>query len=155
MNGRVGARQTIAIWTALGLCAAALPAQQAPPAGRVAVVVTGIRPEQAGSLVVALYHGPDGWLKLERAYAVHVVPAADESLTVTFDSVPYDSTWAIEVFHDRNGNRKFDMRWFPFPRPKEGAGVSGNHTRMGPPDYAKARFTVAGSAVTLTITLRY
>jgi uncharacterized protein (DUF2141 family) len=144
-----------ALALALTVAAAALPAQQPPPAGRVEVIVTGVRPEQAGSLVVALFRGHEGWLKPERAYAVRVVPAAAESLTVAFDSVPDDTTWAVEVFHDRNGNRRFDMRWFPFPKPKEGAGVSGNHNRMGPPDYAKARFTVAGAAVALPIALRY
>lgn len=38
------------------------------------------------------------------------------------------------------------MRRFPFPKPKEGTGVSQNHTRAGPPEYEKARVTVGDSA---------
>jgi len=47
------------------------------------------------------------------------------------------------------------MRTFPFPKPKEGGGVSNNHTRMGPPQFAKARFALADSLRELRVIMRY
>ncbi len=76
-------------------------------------------------------------------------------MTIIFDSLPFDSNYAVAVVHDRNGNDRLDMRWFPFPKPKEGAGVSGNHTRMGKPRYEPARFAVTLPMERQRIELRY
>jgi uncharacterized protein (DUF2141 family) len=72
-----------------------------------------------------------------------------------FDSLPHDSGYAIAVTHDRNGNDKLDMRWFPFPKPKEGAGVSRNHVRMGKPRYDQARFALLSALEYQHIDMRY
>lgn len=47
------------------------------------------------------------------------------------------------------------MRWFPFPKPKEGAGVSRNNLRMGKPHYEQARFALLTPAEQLRIKMRY
>jgi len=47
------------------------------------------------------------------------------------------------------------MRTFPFPKPKEGAGVANNHTRMGPPRYDKASFALWPEGVALRVVMRY
>ena len=52
-------------------------------------------------------------------------------------------------------NGKFDMRWFPWPKPKEGSGVSNNHRRKGKPKYDKAKFTVGQEAEPLSIEMVY
>lgn len=123
--------------------------------GAVAVTAVGVRAERGGDLVFALFRGEDGWPKVERAPARQVVPAAAESVAVVFAGVPCDTSYAVLVLHDRNGNGKLDMRVFPFPKPKEGAGVSHNHTRMGPPRYEAARFAVADTLQALRVVLRY
>lgn len=140
----------------------------APPAGRnltagtdpaatgaVAVTAVGVRSEQGGDLVFALFRGAEGWPKVERAPVRQSVAAAAESVAVVFAGVPSDTSYAVLVLHDRNGNGKLDMRVFPFPKPKEGAGVSHNHTRMGPPRYEAARFAVADTLQALRVVLRY
>ncbi|HEV2290481.1 MAG TPA: DUF2141 domain-containing protein, partial [Gemmatimonadales bacterium] len=120
----------------LGWCLLAAPlAGQAEGAdrGSVTVTITGISAEQAGTLLVALYDHASAWLILDSARAVRRIPVAADSATAVFDSLPTDTGYAIAVIHDRNGNDKLDMRWFPFPKPKEGAGVSNDHVRMGRP----------------------
>lgn len=126
-----------------------------PPTGRIDVTITGIRAAQGGTLVIALYDREPGWLDLDSARTVIHLPVDADSAVTSFDAVPFDSGYAIAVIHDKNGNDKMDMRWFPFPKPKEGAGVSGNHTRMGKPRYREARFGVTGPESHQRITLRY
>lgn len=125
------------------------------PAGVLEVSVTGIRPAQGGVLLVALYRGRAGWLELDSAVRVERVPVSADSMTVVFEGLPPDSGYAVAVTHDKNGNDRMDMRWFPFPKPKEGAGVSGNNVRMGKPKYDEARFTLAGGGESRHIVLRY
>ncbi len=126
-----------------------------PPVGTLQVSVTGIRVRQGGILLVALYHGRAGWLELDSAVAVARVPVGADSMLIAFEGVPPDSDYAIAVTHDKNGNDRMDMRWFPFPKPKEGAGVSRNNVRMGKPKFDEARFTLADGAGSQHIVLRY
>jgi uncharacterized protein (DUF2141 family) len=133
-----------------------LPAQAGVPAGAIDLTITGIRVTQGGELIVALYDRPGGWLQTDSALAVRKFPVgADSVMIVTFDSLPPDSGYAITVIHDRNGNGKMDMRWLPYPRPKEGTGVSRNHVRAGPPEYEKARVPVGEATERITIEMRY
>lgn len=134
------------------LSPAALAAQRT---GAVEVTVTGIRVQQAGTLLVELYDHASGWLTLDSARALRRVPVTTGSVTVTFDSLPTGAGYAVAVVHDRNGNDKLDMRWFPFPKPKEGAGVSNDHVRMGKPKYEDARFSVLDSTARIRIPLHY
>ncbi|MCU0611417.1 MAG: DUF2141 domain-containing protein [Candidatus Eisenbacteria bacterium] len=95
------------------------------------------------------------WPDADQAFARLVSPVVSDSAVFTFDPVPFDSSYAIQVFHDRNQDGKIDFRKLPFPKPKEGVGISHNTCRMGPPDYRKARVTVTGKTMTLRIELRY
>ena len=141
---------------AVAWCLLALPlAGQAPAPGSVTVTITGIRAEQAGTLLVALYDHASAWLDLDSARAVRRISVTADSAIAVFDSLPADTGYAIAVIHDRNGNGRLDMRWFPFPRPKEGSGVSNDHVRMGKPSYADARFAVSAAARSIRIRLRY
>jgi len=45
------------------------------------------------------------------------------------------------VIHDENEDKKFTMRWLPWPKPLEGGGFSNNaNAKMGPPDYKETIF---------------
>ena len=143
----------LAAWAVCSAIAAAAPGDE--NAGTVVVTAVGIRVDQGGSLVFALYRGKAGWLEEDKAFLKKVVGASSDSISVTFEGVPHDSTYAIEVIHDKNDNGKLDMRKFPYPRPKEGAGVSNNTFRLGPPAYDKARFALAGASVSVRIGMRY
>jgi len=150
-------RHSWSLWVFL-LSSAAHPlrAQAPATAGAIDVTITGVRTRQDGELIVSLYDRAGGWLQADSARVVRKLPVgADSIVTIAFDGLPPDSGYAITVIHDRNGNGRMDMRWFPFPKPKEGTGVSQNHTRAGPPEYEKARVTVGESAVRITIEMRY
>ena len=126
-----------------------------PAQGAIVVTVLDIRIDQGGSIVAGLFKGKDGWLDLNKALLKKTLKAASDSLAVVFDGVPYDSTYAVEVIHDKNENGKLDFRKFPYPRPTEGAGVSNNKFRMGPPDYEKARFALSAASTSVRIKMRY
>jgi len=135
--------------------AVAAAAQDPQPRGDIVVTAVGVQADQGGSLLFLLYRGEPGWLNPDRAFASLAAPARDDSVQVRFAAVPCDTAWAVQVIHDKNGNGRFDMRTFPFPKPKEGGGVSNNHTRMGPPRFAKARFALADSLGALRVVMRY
>jgi len=124
-------------------------------AGTVVVTAVGIRTNQGGSVIFALCKGKANWLDVDKSFLKKIMKATSDSIAVRFEGVPYDSSYAIEVIHDKNENGKLDMRTFPYPRPKEGGGVSHNTFRLGPPDYDKARFAVSDSLISIRIVMRY
>jgi uncharacterized protein (DUF2141 family) len=124
------------------------------PLTTLSVTVAGFRGRE-GQAIVALYDAPERWLALDRAAQVRRVPITDSALTVQFAELK-PGTYAVSVFHDRNGNGKLDMRYFPRPRPAEGAGVSNDAFRaFGPPSWNGARFTLAERDTAMTLRLRY
>jgi len=123
--------------------------------GTVVVTAMGIKASQGGSVIFALYKGKADWLDVDKSFLKKIMRATSDSIAVMFEGVPYDSSYAIEVIHDKNENGKLDMRTFPYPRPKEGGGVSHNTFRLGPPDYDKARFAVSDSLNSIRIVMRY
>jgi len=148
------------ILPALLLSAALAPigaAAQTPGAvtATLQVTVTGVRAQQGGVLVVALYGTEAGWLTLDSARMVRRLAPTADSLVMVFEDLPLDSSYAIAVIHDTNGNDRLDMRWFPFPKPKEGAGVSRNNLRMGKPRYDQARFALRNTLEYQRITMSY
>jgi len=127
-----------------------------PPAtGMLRVNISGIRPLAGGQLRVALFRGARGWPKLTRALRLQTLPVAAEQTEVAFPGLPPADNYAVEVHHDENGNGKVDMRWFPYPRPKEGVGVSNNRIGFGPPDFTDARFRLDGAEKTIEIRMHY
>jgi uncharacterized protein (DUF2141 family) len=129
--------------------------RSAPSTGTIVVTAVGIRTNQGGSVIFALCKGKANWLDVDKSFLKKMMKATSDSIAVRFEGVPYDSSYAIEVIHDKNENGKLDMRTFPYPKPKEGAGVSHNTFRLGPPDYDKARFAVSDSLISIRVVIRY
>jgi uncharacterized protein (DUF2141 family) len=62
--------------------------------------------------------------------------------------------YAASVYHDENGNKKFDRNWIGIPA--EGAGFSNNPTLLlGPPSHAQAAFQVSSGPKRVEIQLNY
>jgi uncharacterized protein (DUF2141 family) len=141
----------LAITVPVALSALSAVAQES---SRIDVTIAPVRVKDGGDLIVALYSDEDSWLELERAFGVQTVPADSETVRVVFEDIP-PGEYALQVIHDKNQNGKFDMRWFPYPKPKEGAGVSNDHVRKGKPHHHEALFTVEGEVVALDIRLHY
>ena len=72
----------------------------------------------------------------------------DGKATVTFENVA-PGTYAITLFHDKNGNKQMDFE--PNGMPIEMYGVSNNVMSMGPPMWSDAKFEVKGEPLILEI----
>jgi uncharacterized protein (DUF2141 family) len=123
--------------------------------GSIVVTVVQIDIAEGGNLVVSLYDGKDRWLKTEKALKTEIIPAEEDSSVVAFEDLPFDSVYAVAVIHDRNMNGRLDMRRFPWPKPKEGAGVSNNRFGFGPPDYDDAMLRLDVPMIETRIEMRY
>lgn len=110
--------------------------------GDISVNLTGIDYSQGGNIIISIYKDDKTWLKIPEAFISETKNNNNsESISCNFANIPYDSVYAISVVHDKNKNDKFDMKWLPYPRPAEGAGVSNNNVRKGAPKYESAQFT--------------
>ena len=68
----------------------------------------------------------------------------------TVQDVPH-GTYAVRVHHDANGNGEMDTNMFGVPQ--EAFGFSNNaRGTLGPPDFAKAAFTLDADSLSVTIT---
>lgn len=123
--------------------------------GNLTVQLSQIDTSKGGSLRIALFRGEQGWPKLKNAFRQQRHVASQQQLAIRFTDLPYSDDYAIEVHHDENDNGKFDMRWLPYPRPKEGVGVSNNSFGIGHPDFADARFPISQPEQQLRIQLNY
>ena len=80
-------------------------------------------------------------------------PARAGTTMVTIDALP-PGRYAVQAFHDENGNGKVDRALFGIP--KEGVGFSNDaKIRMAPPSFAEAAFDHARLRQRITFSLRY
>ena len=127
----------------------------AEPACQLQVQLVSVAARAGGNLRVALFRGELSWPKFKNSLQVQTLPANSDSLLIDFGAQACADDYALEVHHDENGNGKFDMRWFPYPRPKEGVGVSNNDSGFGHPDFDEARFSLDQGKKTVQIEMRY
>lgn len=153
-NPRLHKHLTVAAIWLLPFMFLALPAQSADT-GDILVNIKGIKAEQAGQLIIALFDEKGSWPKHDSAVQRVKVPVSGPTAEIPLKVVAANKPYAVQVLHDKNSNDKLDMRWFPYPKPKEGVGVSNNNSRIGPPSFEKARFTTAGTETVISITLAY
>lgn len=123
--------------------------------GNIEVTIQNIDLYEEGELVVLLFNSEDSWLEAEQYYKIIKVQPLEETQKITLENIPFGSDYAIEVIHDENNNLKMDMRILPYPKPKEGVGVSNNTFRAGPPEYEKAKFSVDKTTIELSIQMIY
>lgn len=141
------------VFVSVDLCAASLTSNI--DSGNIVVTVVKIKSAEGGNLIVSLYNVKESWLKTDEAWISEVVAVSGDSMKVAFASLPYDSVYAVAVIHDRNMNGKLDMRKFPWPKLKEGAGVSNNDFGFGPPDYEDALFHLSMPDLAVRIEMKY
>lgn len=135
---------------AAALVAAALALVAASPAPLV-VEVSNVR-NARGRVHVDVC--PESQFLTDDCTIVASAPAHPGVTRVTVPSLPA-GTWAVQAFHDENGNGKTDRALFGIP--KEGIGFSNDAPiKMSPPKWADARFTFAGGAAqTIRLKMRY
>jgi uncharacterized protein (DUF2141 family) len=129
------------------------PAPLADDGVRIVVRIHGVR-SSAGEVVAVLYgDNPDHFLRsgkrLERVRA----PATTGNVVLELVA-PRPGRYAIAVYHDENGNHKFDRAVTGLPT--EGFGVSNNpRIWLRPPPLADAAFIANVRPTAVDIQLRY
>lgn len=106
-------------------------------------------PSAEGKISVALYDKDDSFLKFEEVYASASSKAVKGQTNILLRNIP-EGTYAIALFHDKNGNDKLDTNWMGIPKEK----VAFSNAKMklfGPPSFKECSFDLSTSK-TLSIT---
>ena len=120
----------------------------------ITVKISGLKGKD-GVLLVNLYDSEDTWLKIPKANQVIKSAITGATMTVVFKGVR-PGTYGVSVIHDANKNSEMDMRWLPWPQPKEGAAASNDpEAKIGPPKWGGAKFTLAAESMTVKATMKY
>ena len=117
---------------------------------QVRVTVNGVEP--GGILNVELYDDPENFLfKKGRKRKVRI-PAAEEQHTVCMN-LDQPGTYAVAVYHDKDGNRKLKKHWNLLPR--EPFGLSNNPEQpIGFPKFSDSAFTTGDLGADIVIDLK-
>lgn len=118
------------------------------------VDITGFKGTD-GIALITLYDSEETWLKIPKALQVIRAKITGPNMTVEFKGLK-PGTYAVSVVHDENKNNERDMRWLPWPKPKEGAAASNDPTdKSGPPKWEGAKFALGAEGATVKATMKY
>jgi uncharacterized protein (DUF2141 family) len=128
-------------------------AQAAPTAAVLHVRVVNLR-NSTGQVICTLFNSPVGFPSdSSEAVGQIAVSIKDNAAVCSFGGLA-PGKYALVVFHDENGNGKFDRNWLGLP--KEGYAFSNNvRPVFSPPPFRAAAFDYAGGDQWLTVTMRY
>jgi uncharacterized protein (DUF2141 family) len=143
----------LALALALG-ASAAQAAACAPGAGsQVNVTVDGLRSGD-GDLVVELYADNEDGFLTKRARIARVRERLDRADPSVCLAAPKPGYYALAVYHDENGDHKFNKNFLGLPT--EGFGLSNNPPlRLGKPSFESVRFMVGSGETRVRVRLRY
>lgn len=121
--------------------------------GNLTVEVDGLQ-NQKGEVCLKVFSGSRGFPNSnESAVKRQCVKISSIPLTVTFPDLKAGS-YAIAVFHDRNGDRILNRNSMGMPT--EGYGFSKNPiVRQAPPQFGEAAIMLAGPNTRVNIQMRY
>jgi uncharacterized protein (DUF2141 family) len=95
-----------------------------------------------GRISVAVYNNSTGFLKFETVYRSDSTAAKKKKTNLVITNLP-NGTYALAVFHDKNGNDKLDTNWLGIP--KEAIGFSNAKMKtFGPPSFEDCAFNLEG-----------
>lgn len=117
------------------------------------VTVNNVRASK-GLITASLYNeDPDGFLDKDARLEKERVDAK-EGETLICLVAPGPGVYAVALYHDENGNRKFDKNFIGIP--KEAFGFSNNpKIGLAPPDHKDVSFTVEGPVHDIQVSLDY
>ena len=114
------------------------------------VTVTGVR-NDAGTVMVAVCTAAD--FLSDHCSAVGSAAAKRGSVAVRVQDIA-PGTYAVQVFHDENGNRKIDRNFLGIPT--EGMAFSNDaRFHFGPPRFEDAAVKIGEGGGRVTVTMRY
>lgn len=108
--------------------------------GSIVVTVKGADSNQ-GKIEIGLFKSAQDFPMQSKAFKGTSISASKTGATYQFTGIPA-GTYAIAVFHDRNGNKKIDKNIVGMP--VEEYGFSNNvYGTFGPPDFQEVSFKLA------------
>jgi uncharacterized protein (DUF2141 family) len=133
----------LAILIPIVLLSAALRAGPPRTALTLHVIVSGF-PTDQGDAGLALWNGPAGFPEgISHAIATTYVPIRNRMASATFEGLT-PGVYALTVYQDSNGNRKFDKNWLGMP--KEAWGVSNDaRPHLRAPRFDEAEVNLSGT----------
>lgn len=149
---RNGVRIRTALLPLLGILLASNSAQ-AQLKGNLTVEIDGLSSPK-GLICLKLFSGSRGFPNgNENAVRGQCSKITETPVTVTFKNLNTGS-YAVAVFHDLNGDQKFNRNGLGIPT--EGYGFSKNPVvRVGPPKFGDAVFLLVGSSTNIKIRMQY
>jgi uncharacterized protein (DUF2141 family) len=126
------------------------PIAQSAPGGTLTIRMSNVRNVKGEMLVAAC---PQAQFLKETCPYNGSAPAHVGMTVVVLHGLP-PGQYAVQTFHDENGNKKVDRNFIGIP--KEGVGFSNDAPiRMGPPKWADAMFAFNGADQTIQLKTRY
>lgn len=121
--------------------------------GSIVVTIDGLR-NAKGSARVALFNREPGFPDEEpAAYRTFVAEIVGAQVLVRFEQLP-SGTYAVAMYHDENGDAKFNKGLFGIP--KEGYGVSNNIVHaVRAPKFSEAVIPVSDGVKEIAIRVHY
>jgi uncharacterized protein (DUF2141 family) len=105
--------------------------------------------EAKGTLQIAIYASEQQFRK--KPLRAIKLPATAGTMTLRVPDMP-PGDYAVMVFHDRNGNDRFDTNVMGIPKEPWGASI-GEKAVFGAPGWTDARFAVRDGSVAVRIRL--
>ncbi|MEO3429345.1 DUF2141 domain-containing protein [Pelagibius sp. CAU 1746] len=134
-------------------CTAPVAAASDPAASTIQVTVDNVR-NSKGLITAVLYSDdPETFLKSgKRLDRIRV--EAHEGETVLCLEAPANGRYSVALYHDENGNKKFDRDFLGIPT--EGYGFSQNPGfRFGKPELEETLFSIDSGLTSLRISILY
>jgi uncharacterized protein (DUF2141 family) len=121
--------------------------------GEIEVRVDAVR-SAAGSIVAVLYgDNPADFLKKGKRLDKVFEPAQEGLVSVCL-TAPTPGMYAVAIYHDENGNEKFDKTWMGLP--DEGYGISNNpKIFLSAPAFDEAKFEALYGPTVIDIVVGY
>ena len=93
-----------------------------------------------GNIGAAVYNTENGFLKPGKEFSGAFEKTIKGTTVITISDLP-DGTYAVSIFHDKNGNKKLDTNMLGIP--KEPVAFSNAKMKtFGPPDFEECAFQV-------------
>lgn len=101
--------------------------------------ITGVESTK-GEVSAALYTDQHSFLKFDKVFKAVSAKAVEGVTTLVVNNIP-DGTYAVAVFHDKNGNGKLDTNMLGIPKEPVAFSKAKMKT-FGPPKFKECAFEI-------------
>jgi uncharacterized protein (DUF2141 family) len=120
--------------------------------GTLNILLNGFNNDK-GFAMISLCNSKEGYKDTEKSFKTASIVIKDGKAVCVFKDIPFDS-YAVQVYHDENVNKKLDKTFFG--PPTEQYGFSNNAwATFSSPKYEEALFTLNKTEMTINITVRF